>query len=242
MKFLIAIAAGFLVAASACSSSRHTSSKNMQNNTYGPQTGADGWTTLFDGRTLIGWHPYQNKTPHNWKAKEGVLHCEGGTENHDRHVDLVTNDSFENFELALDWKIAPKGNSGIMYLVTEVAPAAYESGPEYQLLDDAAYGENLEDWQKTGANYAMNPAPAAKPKPVGEWNHTRIVVNQRRVEHWLNGDKIVEYELGSDAWQKAKAAGKWKDTPGYGMAQSGHIALQDHGTEAWFRNIKIRKL
>jgi hypothetical protein len=99
-------------------------------------------------------------------AENGVLHCKGSAGNSDLHADLVTNDTFENFELALDWKLSPKGNSGIMYLVTEDAPAAYESGPEYQLLDDAAYAENLEDWQKTGANYAMHPAPAAKPKPV----------------------------------------------------------------------------
>ena len=94
----------------------------------------------------------------------------------------------------------------------------------------------------TGANYAMNPAPTAKPKPVGEWNHTRIVVNNGHVEHWLNGDKIVEYDLQSDDWKARKAAGKWKDAPAYGMATAGHIALQDHGSEAWFKDIKLRRL
>jgi len=234
-----------VVLAVACHTPSQTTTNGMNTtNTTGlsKEEQSQGWMPLFDGRTLIGWHPYQNKNPHNWAAENGVLHCTGSAENHDRHVDLVTNDTFENFELALDWKIAPKGNSGIMYLVTEDAPAAYESGPEYQLLDDAAYAENLEDWQKTGANYAMHPAPAAKPNPPGEWNHTRIVVNKGHVEHWLNGDKIVAYELWSEEWKKAKAAGKWKDTPGYGMAKSGRIALQDHGSEAWFRNIKIREL
>jgi hypothetical protein len=244
MKTTIALMAGALLLASACSSShKSATNKNMEtNNAYGPQTGADGWTTLFDGRTLIGWHPYQNKNPHNWEAKDGVLHCVGGTENHDRHADLVTNDSFQNFELSIDWKISPKGNSGIIYLANETMPASYQTGPEYQLIDDVNFPEKLEDWQKTGANYAMNPAPAAKPKPVGEWNNTRIIVNNGRVEHWLNGDKIVSYEIGSDEWNKNKAAGKWKDTPTYGTVQAGHIALQDHGSEAWFRNIKIRKL
>jgi hypothetical protein len=230
------------VVLAACSSSHKTTTGMNGNNAYGPQTGADGWTTLFDGRTLIGWHPYQQKQPHNWRAENGVLHCKGGTENHDRHADLVTNDSFQNFEFSLEWKIAPKGNSGIMYLVTEEAAAAYETGPEYQLIDDVGFPEKLEDWQKTGANYAMNPAPMAKPKPVGEWNHTRIVVNNARVEHWLNGDKVVEYELGGADWNARKAAGKWKDTPGYGMNKAGRIALQDHGSEAWFRDIRIRRL
>src|SRR4051812_25316393 len=117
MKITTALAAGILLLATACSSSHKSTNKNMEtNNAYGPQTGADGWTTLFDGRTLIGWHPYQNRNPHNWEAKDGVLHCVGGTDNHDRHADLVTNDSFQNFELSIDWKISPKGNSGIIYL------------------------------------------------------------------------------------------------------------------------------
>jgi hypothetical protein len=236
----------YLIAAilvwAACASRKTTTDMNTDSTRLHPKEAANGYVSLFDGKTLNGWRTYQNRQPHSWVAENGVLHCKGSTGNSDLHADLVTNDTFENFELALDWKLSPKGNSGIMYLVTEDAPAAYESGPEYQLLDDAAYAENLEDWQKTGANYAMHPAPAAKPKAVGEWNHTRIVVNKGHVEHWLNGDKIVEYELWSEAWQKAKAAGKWKDTPGYGMAKSGRIALQDHGSEAWFRNIRIRKL
>lgn len=239
-KFCFMAATALLLAA--CSSSRKTTTGMNGNNAQASQTSADGWTTLFDGKTLNGWRGYQNKATQAWEVQGGVLHCKGSTGNSDLHADLVTNDSFQNFELALDWKIAPKGNSGIMYLVTEDAPAAYESGPEYQLIDDVGFPEKLEDWQKTGANYAMNAAPAAKPKPVGEWNHTRIVVNKGHVEHWLNGDKIVAYELGSEEWKKAKATGKWKDTPGYGMAQSGRIALQDHGSEAWFKDIKIRRL
>jgi hypothetical protein len=237
MKKFYLIALSFVMFAAACSSSKKTSDAS------GPQTTADGWTNLFDGRTLIGWHPYQNKNPHSWEAKDGVLHCAGSeTDKSDLQVDLVTNDSFQNFDLELDWKIAPKGNSGVMYLVKEDQKAAYETGPEYQLIDDANFPEKLEDWQKTGANYAMNTAPTAKPKPVGEWNHTRILVNNGHVEHWLNGDKIVEYELWSDEWNKNKATGKWKDTPSYGMAKVGHIALQNHGSEAWFKDIKIKKL
>jgi len=241
MKQIFVFTAGIVLMASACTAPRNTATKTM--NTGNTTNAEAGWISLFDGRTLIGWHPYQNKNPHNWEARDGVLHCAGSGDNTSAtHADLVTNDTFQNFELSIDWKISPKGNSGVLYLVQETMPAAYQTGPEYQLIDDANFPEKLEDWQKTGANYAMNTAPAAKPAPVGEWNHTRIIVSNNHVEHWLNGDKIVEYELGNDDWNARKAAGKWKDTPEYGMSNSGHIALQDHGSEAWFKEIKIRKL
>jgi hypothetical protein len=236
MKKFWFIASGILVIAAACSSSHKTAS------TSASQTGAEGYTALFDGKTLNGWRTYQNKPTQAWEVQNGVLHCKGSEGNSDLHADLITVDTFRNFDLSLDWKISPKGNSGIIYLATEEQPAAYLSGPEYQIIDDINFPEKLEDWQHTGANYAMNPAPTAKPKPVGEWNHTRIVVNNGHVEHWLNGDKIVEYDLQSDDWKARKAAGKWKDAPAYGMATAGHIALQDHGSEAWFKDIKLRRL
>ena len=157
-------------------------------------------------------------------------------------ADIITNEQFENFEFSVDWKISKAGNSGIMYLVTEEFPAAYMSGPEYQVIDDVNFPAKLEDWQKAGANYAMHPAPTAAPKPAGEWNNSKIVVNKSHVEHWLNDKKIVEYDFGTDDWNKKKAEGKWKDHPGYGTAKKGHIALQDHGSEAWFKNIKIKQL
>jgi hypothetical protein len=155
---------------------------------------------------------------------------------------MITNDQFENFDLSIDWKISPKGNSGIMYMVTEEYPTAYLSGPEYQVIDDDNFPEKLEDWQKTGANYAMDPAPTAEPNPVGQWNHTRILVNKGHVEHWLNGKKVVDYDLWTDEWKNKKMNGKWKDAAGYGLSKKGHIALQDHGSEAWFKNIKIKEL
>jgi Domain of Unknown Function (DUF1080) len=237
MKKFLFIAFAFLLFSVACSSSHKTMKTDKS------QTNTDGWTTLFDGRTLNGWHSYQNKQTQNWSAKDGVLHCAGSGDNTTAtHADLVTNDTFQNFELSIDWKISPQGNSGILYMVQETMPSSYQTGPEYQVIDDTGYPEKLEDWQHTGANYAMNPAPTAKYKPAGEWNHTRIIVNNGHVEHWLNGNKIVEYELWSDDWKARKAAGKWKDTPEYGMNKTGHIALQDHGSEAWFKNIKIHRL
>jgi hypothetical protein len=200
-------------------------------------------SSLFDGKTLTGWRTYQNKPADSWMVKDGALYCKGSaTDKSDRRADLVTTGEYENFDLSIDWKISPRGNSGIMYLVTEEFPAAYLSGPEYQVIDDLNFPEKLEDWQKTAANYAMDPAPAAKPKPTGEWNHTRIVVNNGHVEHWLNGSKVVDYQLWTDEWKSKKTTGKWKDAPGYGMSKKGHIALQDHGSEAWFKNIRIKEL
>lgn len=221
-----------------CSSSRMITDNNLT-----AAEKKEGYLLLFDGKTMNGWRTYQNKPSDSWQVNNGTLYCKGSATNKsDKRADLITNDQFENFDLSLDWKISPQGNSGIIYMVTEQYPASYLSGPEYQIIDDQNFPEKLENWQKTAANYAMNPAPAAVPNPVGEWNHTRIVVNNGHVEHWLNGKKVVEYELWTDEWKKNKMAGKWKDAPGYGQSKKGHIALQDHGSEAWFKNIRIRPL
>jgi hypothetical protein len=202
-----------------------------------------GYKLLFDGKTINDWRMYQNKRGDAWSVKNGTIYCEGSeTNKSDLRADLITKNEFENFDLSIDWKISPRGNSGIIYLVKEDYQAAYMSGPEYQVIDDKNFPEKLEDWQKVAANYAMDPAPLAEPNPAGEWNHTRIVVNKGHVEHWLNGKKVVEYELWTDEWKAKKMNGKWKDAPGYGLSKKGHIALQDHGSEAWFKNIKIKEL
>jgi hypothetical protein len=197
---------------------------------------------LFDGKTLAGWRTYQNKPADSWFVRDGMLSNKGNKDPQTKHADLITEKEYSNFELSFDWKIAPQANSGVMYLVTEEYPSAYLSGPEYQLLDDKGYPSKIEDWQKTGANYAMDPPLADATKPAGEWNHTIIIVNKGHVEHWLNGTKVVSYELWTDEWQKHKTTGKWKDAKGYGLARKGHIALQDHGGEASFRNIMIKEL
>lgn len=213
------------------------------NNQLTAEEKSNGWKLLFDGRSSRGWRSYQHKPSGSWLVKEGVLHCIGSQAGTNiMRADLITGQQYENFDLTVDWKISPGGNSGILYMVSEEFSGAHLSGPEYQLIDDIGFPQKLENWQKTGANYAMNPAPEAAPKPVGVWNTTRIIVNKGHVEHWLNGKKIVAYQLWSDTWEKQKASGKWKDAPGYGLSKKGHIALQDHGSEAWFRNIKIKEL
>ena len=203
----------------------------------------EGWKDIFDGKTLNGWRTYKNKPTDAWSVADGNLYCKGNeTNKSDMRADLITNDQYENFELELDWKISKGGNSGIMYMVTEEFDAPYQSGPEYQIIDEANFSSKLETWQKLAANYAMDTAVGAEPKPFGDWNHTKIVVDKGHVEHWLNDKKVVDYELWTDEWKKKKAQGKWKDTPGYGMSKKGHIAVQDHGSEAWFRNIRVREL
>lgn len=203
------------------------------------------WVSLFDGKTLQGWHGF-NKTQQvtNWTVKEGALVCHGVAKDAEGG-DLVTDAEYENFELIWDWKIAPGGNSGLMYHVVEDKKykAPYETGPEYQLIDDVGFPHKLEEWQKTGCDYGMNQAgPNKKLKPAGEWNTSKIIFNKGHVEHWLNGEKILEFNAWSEQWKKEKNEGKWKDYPDYGAAIKGKIALQDHGDKAAFKNIKIREL
>ncbi len=147
------------------------------------------WLPLFDGKTLNGWRAYQNKPMDSWAVSNGELYNKGNADTTIKHADLVTEAQFENFQLNIDWKIAPQANSGILYMVNEGYPSSYQSGPEYQLIDDKGYPGKLENWQKTGANYAMDPPLLDATKPVGEWNRTVIIVDHGKVEHWLNGKK-----------------------------------------------------
>ena len=144
-----------------------------------------------------------------------------------------------------EWKISKEGNSGVLYHVVEDAKYSgpYQTGPEYQLIDDVGFPQKLEEWQKTGADYAMNvPNESKKLKPVGEWNTSKIVFNKGHVEHWLNEAKIVEFRAWDAEWTKKKTTGKWKDYPDYGLAKTGLIALQDHGHKTFFKNIMIKEL
>lgn len=203
------------------------------------------WVSLFDGKTLQGWHGF-NKTGTivNWDIEDGALVCLGAAK--DAHGgDIVSDLSFDNFELKWDWKIDKGGNSGVMYHVVEgdKYKAPYETGPEYQMIDDIDFPEKLEDWQKTGADYAMHLANSSKKlNPAGEWNNSKIIFKKGKAEHWLNGSKIVEFTAWDTDWIKLKTTGKWKDFPDYGMAKKGLIALQDHGNKAYFKNIMIKVL
>jgi hypothetical protein len=203
------------------------------------------WIALFDGKSLAGWHGY-NKTGEvtNWAVQDGALVCLGAAK--DAHGgDIVTDQKFDNFELTWDWKVDKGSNSGVMYHVVEGPKykAPYETGPEYQIIDDIGFPDKLEPWQQAGADYGMQVANEKKKlKPVGDWNTSKIVYDKGHVEHWLNGEKIVEFEVDSPEWKKGKTEGKWKDYPDYASVKNGAIALQDHGNKAYFKNIKIKQL
>ncbi|MFV0391111.1 MAG: DUF1080 domain-containing protein [Paludibacteraceae bacterium] len=206
---------------------------------------ADGWQLLFDGKTLDGWRDYnRDKLTAPWFVEDGAIQAKGSGE--DAHGYIVTDKIYENFELVWDWKIAEGGNSGMLYHVVE-NPAfgvPYVTGPEYQLIDNIGFPEKLEDWQKTAADYAMHVADTTKLiiKTAGEWNSSKIIFDNGHVEHWLNGKKVVEFEAWTDDWFARKHSGKWENAPEYGVARKGVICLQDHGSAAWFRNMKIKEL
>jgi hypothetical protein len=196
-----------------------------------------GWRLLFDGSTLQGWRGYHNEEiPKGWTVDHGTLNFSNG------QGDIVTVDQFANFELTLQWKVSEGGNSGIFYLATLGLERIYLGAPEMQVLDDQHHADGKSPLTSAGANYALHPAPRGVVHPAGEWNQVLIRIKNEQVEHWLNGQKIVEYVIGSDDWKNRVAGSKFADWPDYGIARSGHIGLQDHGDPVWYRNIKIRVL
>jgi hypothetical protein len=211
-----------------------------QDNTLTAAEKAAGWKLLFDGKSTAGWRTYKNLPADSWEVADGQLHCKREGVTH--HADLVTEGQYTSFELQLDWKIEKGANSGVLYHVLETHDHPYETGPEYQLIDDLGYPGKLEDWQKSGADYAMHPPLKMAAHPQGEYNHTRILVNGDHMQYWLNDVKVADFRAWTPEWQQLKATGKWKDYPDYGNAKTGFIDLQDHDGGIWFRNVKVRVL
>ena len=200
-----------------------------------------GWAPLFDGKTTTGWHGYGKKdAPAGWRVVGGELTRVGIA------GDLVTSKAYRNFELAIEWKIAAGGNSGIFYRGVEhrdwMKNPLYYSAPEMQVLDDAKHPDGQSPLTSAGSDYALYPAPRGVVKAAGQWNAARIVVNGNHVEHWLNGQKVVEYELGSADWLDRVRKSKFVAWPAYGKAAEGVIGIQDHGDRVAYRSIKIRVL
>jgi hypothetical protein len=199
---------------------------------------AAGWKLLFDGREPAQWRVYRGQSqPGGWFVQDGVLKKSQATD------DIITRDQFDNFELAFDWMLSGGGNAGVFYRGTEEYSHVYWSAPEYQLLDDAAHADAADRRTAAGAAYALYPAPAGHVKPAGQWNSSRIIVNGAHVEHWLNGVKLLEYELWSPEWEARVKASKFVEWPNFGRARRGYIAIQgDHEGDLSLRNIKIREL
>lgn len=197
-----------------------------------------GWILLSDG-SLDAWRGYRREdVPGGWSAADGAIDFAPGGEG----GSIITRDRFGDFELAFEWRVEERGNSGVFYKVTEAERAPYWTGPEYQILDNAGHPDGRQPVTSAGANYALHAPLRDLTRPVGDWNQGRIVVRGPRVEHWLNGVRIVEYELWTDEWRALVADTKFSEWPGYGMAAEGHIGLQDHGDPVWYRNVRIRRL
>lgn len=233
---LIAGAILFLVGVTGCFA-RRTDVGDPRTASGGEVSGGN-WVSLFDGRSLSGWHHFKapNRPVEGWQVIEGAITRTGAG------GDIVTAQQYGNFELSLEWKVQSGGNSGVMFRVDPTAAVTYESGPEMQVLDDAAHADGKSRLTAAGAAYGLYPSPQGVVKGAESWNTSRLVVNGAHVEHWLNGQKIVEYELWSEDWERRVKNSKFAQWPGYGRAKRGHIVLQDHGDRVSFRNIRIREL
>ena len=241
-KFVSFAMAAALVGGVATSCQKH--------NTLSEAEKAEGWQLLFDGETLNGWRSFnETELLGGWHVVDGCIQAKG--EGGDASGYIVTDKQYANFELVWDWKLTHGGNSGMLYHVVEHPKfkVPYVTGPEYQLIDNEGWEEvnaptKLEEWQKLGVDYAMHLPDYSKMKvnPVGEWNSSKIVYDNGHVEHWLNGEKILEFEAYTEDWFAKKASGKWGTATEYGLSHTGVICLQDHGDPASFRNIKIKEL
>ena len=199
-----------------------------------------GWVLLFDGKATPLWRSYQNKESDGWEIANGEIYCKEKDVKH--RADLITKEQYGDFEFAFDWKVIKAANSGLVYRANEEHGAAYESASEYQLIDDIGYPGKLETWQNSGADYDMHPPIKIASKPAGEYNHSVIKAKGKHIEHWLNGVKVADYEIGTAEWYALREKSKWKGIKGWGENTKGHICLQDHGGGIWFKNLKIRKL
>jgi hypothetical protein len=203
-----------------------------------------GWTLLFNGTSLDGWHGYKkpDATGTRWVVKDGLLCLDPGDKSDTRGArDIVSTKAYSQFELSWDWRVSEGGNSGLKYFVLEDRDSAI--GHEYQLIDDAKHPDaKIGPHRQTAALYDVMAASNRPSKPAGEWNTSRVVVRGHDVEHWLNGTKVLSYTLDSPALKEAIAKSKFKDVERFGKPQNGLILLQDHGDAVCYRNVKIRPI
>lgn len=208
-----------------------------------------GWVSLFDGKTLTGWHNYGKTTVGEaWKIADGTLYldttkkagwqtAQGG--------DIVSAEEYENFDLKLEWKIAPGGNSGIIFYVHEDTTKykyVWQTGPEMQVLDNDLHSDGKIPKHRAGDLYDLISCKTETVKKPGEWNEAEIIAKDGKLDFFLNGTNVVSTTLWDDAWKSLVAGSKFKEWPDFGTYKKGHIALQDHGNTVWYRNIKIKRL
>jgi hypothetical protein len=208
------------------------------------KTMAPGWTSLFDGKTLNGWRGYKkaDASSTRWRVENGMLTVPANDGKDTRGaLDLISTATYDQFELAWEWRVSPGGNSGVKYFVLEDMDSAI--GHEYQIIDDQKHPDALIGPERQTASFYDVLSASSRPvRPVGEFNESRVVVSGTRVEHWLNGTRVLQYELEAPALKVAVQDSKFKDVARFGTRQKGHILLQDHGDAVWYRNIRIRPL
>ncbi|HUR21939.1 MAG TPA: DUF1080 domain-containing protein [Vicinamibacterales bacterium] len=195
------------------------------------------WVSLFDGKTIAHWRGFKEKgVPAGWKVVDRAITrvAEG--------VDLVSLEQYADFEFEFEWKVPPGGNSGVMFHVTEALEQTYHSGPEFQILDNARHEDGKNPLTTAASSHSIAAPNHDMTKPVGEWNQSKLLVKGPHVEHWLNGMKVVEYELWSPEWKAKVKASKFNQWPEYGMQKTGHLVLQNHGDHVQFRNLRVRRL
>lgn len=215
---------------------------SLAQNTLTAKEKKEGWTLLFDGKTTSGWRNFKSdQVKDRWKVSNGELYLdktvkEGG--------DIITDKEYQDYELALEWRIDACGNSGIMFNVVEDEKFenTYHTGPEMQVLDNTCHPDAKIIKHRAGDLYDLISSSKETIKPAGEWNQVRIISKNAKMEFWLNGTKVVEFTMHTPQWDEMVANSKFKTMPDFGKALKGHIALQDHGDAVWFRNIKIREL
>jgi hypothetical protein len=204
----------------------------------------DGFKALFDGKTLNGWRGYNkpDTAGTRWKVENGLVTIPGTNEGDTKgQRDLITDATYDQFDIKWEWKIALGGNSGLKYFVLEDQPSAI--GHEYQMIDDERHPDaKIGPHRQTAAFYDVLPAADRPLKPAGEWNTSEVIVKGNHVEHWLNGARVLQYELDSPELRAEIAKSKFKDIARFGKPQKGHILIQDHGDQVWFRNVKIKPL
>lgn len=226
-----------------CSTQNKTTMQTSENN----QAAGDGWISLFDGKTTKGWHTYgKTGIGKAWKVEDGTLRLDAAAKKEWQTAeggDIVTDEEFEDFHLKLEWKISPKGNSGIIFYTKEDPqyPYMWHTGPEMQILDNNGHADAKIHKHRAGDLYDLIESKQAV-KPVGEWNLAEIVSKDGKLDFYLNGQHTLSTTMWDDNWRALIAGSKFKDMKAFGTIKKGRIGLQDHGDDVWFRNIMIKRL
>lgn len=248
-KLIFLMAVAFVLAACGGQQQKADAEEAVADNALTEAEIEEGWILLFDGENPGKWRGYnRDYFPSGWEVADGVIRCHGSSHREAGGLeggDIIYDKKFSNFELSLEWKISPGGNSGVFYLAQErPGMAIWQTAPELQVIDNNALTDDPDGLHSAGALYDLIGVPHEKARPVGEWNQVRVIINRGLVEHWLNGEQVVKYNLWTPEWNDMVAGSKfprynpdWAD-----VAQKGYIGLQDHGDDVWYKNIKLREL